>query len=289
MKQGRKPFGYYQDERAVIEIIKLKRRKRKGYMGPLSFAAITRELNAEGYRTQTGKLWASQTIKNVLSRIEAQESNRCKQYSRKTQLNASDYLKPAQIRTCRESLLRPIEKVVFETLLGAGLRASELCALQIRDIGVFDGKRQIDVRRGKGAKQRSVIIGKRLAALLVEYLTTHRKDAGRKQPVFLNIWGKELSYSDLHYMLKILGKRAGIDYLHPHILRHTFATLYNYKTDAFFIRDQLGHANLNTTAIYAKTNTANKIRVVDNFEDRLEQLTEDSQLQENDSKKVQSA
>ena len=53
-RTGRKPFGYYADERAVVEVIKIKRRTRKGSAGPTGPYVIAAELNREGYKSQTG-------------------------------------------------------------------------------------------------------------------------------------------------------------------------------------------------------------------------------------------
>lgn len=285
-KTGRKYFGFYPDEKSVVEIIKLKSRKRKGgsKLGPF---AIAKELNAEGYRTQTGRLFRAQTVKDILERGTLFISPKAKKRVKKTSLSIDDYMTAEQIVKCYKVIKNFKHKVIFDLLLGSGLRASELAALQIRDLGVFDGRTEIEVRRGKGAKQRIIIIGSRLAEQLRQYLKMYRKNAGRKEPVFLNSKASGMTYENLYYLIKNIGRRAGIDALHPHAIRHTFATiLSNYTENSFFIKDQLGHSSLDTTAIYSKVTTDFKLRKMDLFEELIYSRRSDLFVPENTSKLV---
>jgi integrase len=285
-KTGRKYFGFYPDEKAVVEIIKLKSRKRKGgsKLGPF---AIAKELNAEGHRTQTGRLFRAQTVKDILERGTLFISPKAKKRVKKTSLSIDDYMTAEQIVKCYKVIKSFKHKVIFDLLLGSGLRASELAALQIRDLGVFDGRTEIEVRRGKGAKQRIIIIGSRLAEQLRRYLKMYRKNAGRKEPVFLNSKALGMTYENLYYLIKNIGHRAGVGSLHPHALRHTFATiLSNYTENSFFIKDQLGHSSLDTTAIYSKVTTDFKLRKMDLFEELIYSRRSDLFVPENTSKLV---
>ena len=163
-------------------------------------------------------------------------------------------------------------KAIFEVLLGSGLRASECCALELGDIGIFHGKSQIDVRLGKGAKPRSVGIGPKLKAKLVAYLGATRFDeADKETPIFINRKGKQLTYSNLYDRIRKIRERSGVKCLHPHALRHAFGThLYNYRMDLEYVREQLGHASIATTQIYAKTLTESKIEQMQGYEDSLD-------------------
>lgn len=260
---GRKPYGYGAKERKVVELIASKRRKRKGANGPTPYNKIAVELNAEGFLTRDGKSWRAQQVRKVLRRLEANEQPK-KQYAQKTSLNSTDFLSLEQIKQCRQAIGDPLERMVFELLLGTGLRASELCALTIRDIDL--NKRQVDVRRGKGCKQRSVQISEELAEQLREYLKKHRYFAGRCDPVFLNKRWERLKYTDLRYRFRKLGKKCDILTLHPHALRHTFATiLYNSSGDLKFVREQLGHNSMDTTAIYAKISPERRLQYMNDF------------------------
>ena len=261
---SRKFYGYYPDERSVIEIIKLKARTRRGGR-KLGFSGIARELNEEGYSTQLGKKWRAQTVVNILDRKDSQV--RRARWVKKTQLGVEDYLTTEQIAKCYDVLDDLRERMIFDTFLGSGLRASELAALQIRDLGIFDGRTEIEVKRGKGSKQRTVVIGKKLAGELAEYLKTCRKNAGRKEAVFLNNKNEPLKYHNLYYWAKKTGKKAGIFWLHPHVFRHTFATLLsNYTKNPFFVKQQLGHSSLETTEIYSKVIDNTKLQGMNVFE-----------------------
>jgi len=267
-KAGRKPYGYYPREPALIEVIRLKARTRKGgkQPGPWQIAA---ELNAEGYKSQTGRSWSGQMVKIILNRADV--AGKCKRQRRKkTQLESTDYLSREEISLCRAACSDG-DSLLFETLLGSGLRAAELCSLNIGDLGIWRGKSQIDVREGKGRKGRSVHIGPKLKSLLAAYLREKRPGAGSRDAAFLNSSGHRLCYWNLYYCLTQLGKKAGVDGLRPHRLRHTFGTfLYNYKLDLFYVKNQLGHSSVNTTEIYAKTPESSKTEQMKGFEESLD-------------------
>jgi site-specific recombinase XerD len=296
MTRGRKRYGCYDDERAVIEVIYLKARRRKGADLPPGPWVIARELNKERYPAPGGGSWHGITVKRILARKDEPpaEAGPKKKTVRKEDLSATDYLTARQIEKCRR-VVSGTDLVIFETMLGSGLRAAELCALQIGDLGLYGDKKQIDVKRGKGAKSRKILIGDDLFKMLENYYVHRAKkyfeqeDLPAKyhslflnirshaleyrdvyclvQPLFINKRGLALKYNDLYYLIRQIGKKAGIPGLHPHVLRHTFAVhLYNYKHDLEFVREQLGHASIATTQIYAKTLSDSKLEQMKGFE-----------------------
>jgi len=265
MKRGRKKYGFYQDERTVVEVIRLKRRKRKGSVSPTPFGQIARELNAEGFRTQTERSWRAEQVRRILQ-VDTLIKTR---YVKKTALSNEDFLDTEQITACRKVLKEGTERVVFETLLLSGLRAAELCNLRIADVKLR-GVRRIVVRKGKGCKQRAVDIGPALAGTINGYIKTCRKSAGKTQPLFINRRGRQMHYQNLLYLIRRLGGNMGLDGLHPHVLRHTFATqLYNYTKDLLLVQQQLGHSRTDTTAIYAKVIQSKKIQTLKKFEQEM--------------------
>ncbi len=281
---GRKPFGSRPGEVEVITVIKLKARKRKGgrTLGP---GQIARELNTEALKTQMGRSWTAQGVKNVLSRAQQPQDGNKNRHRKKTQLESGDYLTAQQVRHCLQVLAGGDDEMIFRLLVGAGLRASELCDLQVRDLGVFAGKSQVDVRRGKGCKQRSVFIDSNLALRLRTYLEQRRSRSGRKAWVFTNSRQDKLSYDSLYYRIRKIGARTGIAGLRPHALRHTFATLlYDYKKDLFFVQQQLGHASSDTTQIYVKTLNAAKKEQLQGFAESIEKADVQGALPETASK-----
>ena len=258
MKTGRKPYGSNAAEQAVVGVIKLKRRQRKGHLSQTGPYVIARELNAEGkYKPQRGLVWTGQAVTKILARIERldQDESKRKPAAKKTMLTADDYLTAEQVeKLLKDGCQSARDEMVVRVLVGSGLRAEEFCELQVRDLGIDGGKSQIDVRHGKGNKARSVFIGPRLAELLRRYRIEEMEKNGRLSRLF----GR--SYRTLHRLVSRVGKRAGFFGLHPHALRHTFGTiLYNYGRDIFFIADQMGHASTDTTRIYAKVLTERKL------------------------------
>jgi len=267
-KQGRRPFGYYDDEAAVIEQIFIKSARRpRGKKPTLKFLADS--MNRDGYKTQTGRPWYAIAVSRILARArQPAKTVKRPKVVKKKHLDSGDYLTKEEVVSCR-AVLRDSDRALFEVLLGAGLRASECCALEVQDIGIYGGRSQIDVRRGKGSKQRAVKIGPKLKKLLTEYVKPIQKGNTIRgdMPVFLNNRRQQMKYSDLYFRIRKIRARSGVAALHPHALRHTFATfLYNYKKDLEYVRQQLGHDSIATTQIYVNTLSEEKLEQMRGFE-----------------------
>ena len=280
-KVGRKLYGWCEDELAVIKQLFIKANRRPHGVKP-TLQAIADSLNKDGYKTQMGGKWYAIAVGRIIRKglafyqhLHDNPNPRPKEKDRpepKKHLTSNDYLTKEQIKLCR-AVLRDSDRMIFEVLLGSGLRASECCALKLKDIGIFHSKsHQIDVRLGKGAKPRSVGIGPKLKAKLVAYLGATRFDeADKETPIFINRKGKQLTYSNLYDRIRKIRERSGVKCLHPHALRHTFGThLYNYRMDLELVREQLGHASIATTQIYAKTLTASKIEQMQGYEESVD-------------------
>ena len=136
---------------------------------------------------------------------------------------------------------------LLELAYGAGLRASELAALNRGDLDLEE--RLVSVRAGKGRKQRLVPFGPPAARALVRWLD--ERDLGRDQPAFLNRDGGRLSVRAIHRIVRDAGVNNGVAGVHPHALRHSFAThLLSQGADLRSIQELLGHASLSTTQRY---------------------------------------
>jgi integrase/recombinase XerC len=145
------------------------------------------------------------------------------------------------------------DRCLMELIYAAGLRVSELAMLTHEQVNM--DTREIRVW-GKGSKERIVLIGEPAAKALSDYL-----DRGRplllginieNNSLFLNNKGGRLSERMVQKILNKCAKLAGIDKrVHPHLLRHTFAThLLDGGADLRVVQELLGHANLATTQIY---------------------------------------
>lgn len=142
------------------------------------------------------------------------------------------------------------DRAMLELLYASGLRVSELVSMTTEAVNLQDGWVRV---LGKGNKERMVPVHPRALAAVRVYLAEREKRF--KNPaaeLFLGRTGKKLSRIQFWRRLQELGKRAGIKQkLHPHLLRHTFAThLLQGGADLRSVQEMLGHADLATTQIY---------------------------------------
>lgn len=156
----------------------------------------------------------------------------------------------------RDDKLMIRDQAILHLLLASGLRASETVALTLQDI---DFKNRIMRIRGKGNKERLVPFSEGARSDLQTYINELRPQLlaedkfGRPTGVvFLNANGRPLTTRGLEYILKSVENKIGAYYdLHPHLLRHSFATdLLSKGADLRVIQELLGHESIATTQIY---------------------------------------
>lgn len=143
---------------------------------------------------------------------------------------------------------------ILEMLYGCGLRVSELTGLDLHDCYLADEYVRVV---GKGSKERVVpLVGSAhdaLAAYLAaprEELASHAR-GGAVAAVFLNNRGGRISRQSVHTLCERYGRLVGIEGLHPHTLRHSFAThMLAGGADLRVLQEILGHADISTTQIY---------------------------------------
>jgi integrase/recombinase XerC len=162
----------------------------------------------------------------------------------------SDFLNANAART---DSLQARDQAVLELSFASGLRASEIIALKISDM---DFSQHLLKVLGKGDKERIVPFSETAATAIQNYLFKTRivllgvkKDTG---VLFLNAQGSPLTERGLEYLVGEAALKAGFTLkVHPHMLRHSFATeLLNNGTDLRVIQELLGHASVRTTSIY---------------------------------------
>lgn len=144
------------------------------------------------------------------------------------------------------------DRAILEVLYGCGLRASECCGLDRDDCLLDEGCLRI---RGKGGKERIAPISGCALEALSSYLEKARpRLADPRRPtaaVFLNARGGRLSRQSVHAIVARAGHAIGCTDLHPHTLRHSFAThLLEGGADLRAIQEMLGHSDISTTQIY---------------------------------------
>ena len=147
----------------------------------------------------------------------------------------------------REDELKYRDQAIIELLYASGVRVSELVNIKLSSIDLRN--RTIRVF-GKGRKERMVMFSKSYQATLVEYLD-HSSHQGNDY-LFLNAQGNQLTTRGVEYILKEIQNKCGLQLgLHPHLLRHTFAThLLEGGADLRVIQELLGHESINTTQVY---------------------------------------
>jgi integrase/recombinase XerC len=151
--------------------------------------------------------------------------------------------------------------VIFELLYGCGLRISELVGLNLDDFD-FD-HRWIRVR-GKGRKERQVPFGSKAAGALARYLAERAAKADQRA-LILNHRGVRLTSRGARGIVKFYASYvAGDPSVHPHSLRHAYAThLLSDGADLRSIQELLGHARLSTTQKYTQVALEDLMRVYD--------------------------
>ena len=145
------------------------------------------------------------------------------------------------------------DRAILEVLYGCGMRVSELCGLDVQDVMLED---EIVRVLGKGSKERVVPLTGAAREALESYLRSWRDELARSPrpqgAVFLNRRGGRLSRQSVHAICEKYGRVVGIDGLHPHTLRHCYAThLVEGGADLRVVQELLGHASIATTQVYA--------------------------------------
>lgn len=146
---------------------------------------------------------------------------------------------------------------ILHLLYASGIRVSELINLRIENVNLEE---RWLLAFGKGRKQRFVPINQTACRVLKDYLELRRFHFAKKNTsdeFFLNRDGKKMSRVIVWKDLAEIGRLSGITTkLHPHLLRHTFAThLLSGGADLRSLQEMLGHESLNTTQIYTHVNT----------------------------------
>lgn len=154
------------------------------------------------------------------------------------------------------------DRAILETMYASGLRASEVADLTLNDVHFALG---VIKATGKGNKQRMIPFGKPAERAIRRYLEDCRprldKADGRDDPkgplpgkrLFLSRTGRPLERVAVWQIVRRSAKAAGLRHVHPHVLRHSFAThLLSGGADLRVVQELLGHQNVNTTQIYTR-------------------------------------
>lgn len=157
----------------------------------------------------------------------------------------------ADMEALRTSCSTLRDRALVEFLYSTGVRVSELVALNVGDIEM--GRQELIVY-GKGSKERKTYLTDSAKFYLRRYLQTRTAEEGiNDRPLFVTLDKPHdrLTVAGVQYMLRQLGRRAGVENVHPHRFRRTIATdLLNRGMPIEQVKEFLGHEKLDTTMIY---------------------------------------
>ncbi len=142
------------------------------------------------------------------------------------------------------------DRAMLEVLYATGLRVSELVGLRISDIDFESG---VLTCLGKGSKQRRVPLGRSAIDYLKTYLQTRQRQIGERHSdlLFIEKGSRAVTRQKFWKIVKSYGKMADLEYVTPHMLRHSFATvLLTNGADLRSVQMMLGHSDISTTQIY---------------------------------------
>ncbi len=182
------------------------------------------------------------------------------------------HLRPGEVEAVIEApseedeVFEARDRAIAELLYASGLRVSELVGLDWTD---FDFKGRMVRVLGKGNKERVVPFGRPAAHALEEWRTfwpqvrAGAKNVDAGEPVFLNKHGRRLSDRMVRFTIDRRTSAAGVpEGVHPHTLRHTFAThLLEEGADLRTIQELLGHSSLSTTQKYTHVEVERLLKV----------------------------
>ncbi|MBN2242228.1 MAG: tyrosine recombinase XerC [Acidobacteria bacterium] len=164
------------------------------------------------------------------------------------------------------------DRAILEMLYAAGIRVGELVGLNLGDISLEEGLVRV---LGKGSKERIVPFGERARETLQDYLNVRggivrfrgKQQSGRRhsgeEAVFVNVRGGRLTARSVWNIVdRHVGCMAERLKVHPHTLRHSYAThMLNAGADLRTIQELLGHESLSTTQKYTHVSVEQLIRV----------------------------
>jgi len=153
------------------------------------------------------------------------------------------------------------DMAIVELMYSSGLRVSETVNININD---FEENKSFLRVLGKGAKTRLVPMGRFAINAINDWLKERNKIQSNTDALFLNTKGTRLTVRSIQLRLKKMAVKQGLPPIHPHMLRHSFAThMLESSGDLRTIQELLGHSSLSTTQIYTKLDYQHLAKIYD--------------------------
>ena len=152
---------------------------------------------------------------------------------------------------------------IMELTYSSGLRLAEVVSLNVVDIDLTEGQVRVT---GKGRKTRMVPVGRMACRAIRDWLVARLDQiAESEQALFVSKQGKRMSPRAVQKRMQVWSRKQGLDQrLHPHMLRHSFAThLLESSGDLRAVQELLGHADISTTQVYTHLDFQHLAQVYD--------------------------
>lgn len=165
------------------------------------------------------------------------------------------------------------DHAILELLYSSGLRLSELVGLNIADLDLQQG---LVLVLGKGNKQRMLPVGSKAIAAVQRWLTVRGQVNATEDALFIGVRGRRMSPQLVRERVRQAGVRNLGQHLHPHMLRHSFAShILESSHDLRAVQELLGHADISTTQIYTHLDFQHLAHVYDQAHPRARRKSEE--------------
>ena len=183
----------------------------------------------------------------------------------KSSTNLPDVLSPEDVEQLLNfkpsNMIEIRDMAIVELMYSSGLRVSETVNINLND---FEEDKSFLRVLGKGSKTRLVPMGRYAVNAINEWLIEREKILNNTDALFLNAKGTRLTVRSVQLRLKKMAIKQGLPPIHPHMLRHSFAThMLESSGDLRTIQELLGHSSLSTTQIYTKLDYQHLAKIYD--------------------------
>lgn len=165
------------------------------------------------------------------------------------------------------------DHAMLELLYSSGLRLAELASLDMHQLDLDQGEVRVT---GKRKRTRVVPVGRMAREALRRWFKVRPQVAGDSQPVFVSMHGRRLTPRAIQLRVRRYGIEQLGQHLHPHMLRHSFAShLLESSGDLRAVQELLGHSDISTTQVYTHLNFQHLAEVYDQAHPRARRKTEE--------------
>ena len=266
-------FARYLEDEEGVPVLEADRTMARRYLGTLkesgmATASLTRKVSTirSFYRflVREGKVESTPLTGIVAPKREQRLPTILSKNDLNALIESADETTPSGLRN----------RAMLEMMYASGVRLSEIVGLNVRSI---DLEERTVVVRGKGNKERMVLLGEPAEKTLRRYLSEGRPKVatGAEEALFLNRDGSRLSGRSVQKMVRKHSLKAGLEsHVWPHLLRHSFAThLLDGGAELRVVQELLGHARAQTTQIYTHVTAARQRETMDLAREKLGEIS----------------